>query len=200
MIAKFDASHRCVLKEWETITEMVQCREDVEKHLKEFAQRVCRKVYNNHASLFEQDDRLENDWEFVVEPRRLVNWKKSDCSLLSLGVEHISVDQLRHLGSDEPCWFYVYSPYRDDKPNDTSTDQLLSMPPPHGFEPRPDSPYRGYVFRNKLPALTPDDICNTAKLDRYFTDPLVTLIEWYKANENALLKAFGGSRRKKSRK
>lgn len=200
MSTKFEASHRCVLEKWETINDMIKCREDVEKRLKAFAQRVCLKVYNSHANLFEEDDRLEVDWEFAVEPRRLVNWKKSDCSLLSLGVENISVDQLCHLGGDPPCWFYVYSPYRDDKANDTSTDQLFSMPPPPGFEPTPDSPYRGYVFRNKLPALTPADICNTAKLDQYFGDPFDRLIKWYKANENTLLKAFGGSRRKKSRK
>ena len=87
------------------------------------------------------------------------------------------------------------------KETDTSTDELFSiLPPPTGFELTRDIPDRGYVFRNKLSALTPDDICNPATLEQYFADPLERLIKWYKAKENTLLKTFGGSRRKKFRK
>lgn len=201
MTTKFDASHRCVLEKWETVTEMMKCYNDVAEHLTELAKKVCGRVYNSHAHVFEKYDYLERDGEIGVYPRLLAKWKNSDLPLLSLGVENISVESLCRLGSDNPCWFYVFSPYRADKVNDTSTDQLISIvPPPPGFDQTPDSPSRGYVFRNKLPILNPDEICNTAKLEQYFADPLVTLIEWYKANENTLLKAFGGNSRKKSRK
>jgi hypothetical protein len=99
------------------------------------------------------------------------------------------------LGSDSPCSSYVYSPYRADKANnDSSTDTLVSIAPsPSGFEQTFDSPRRGYIFQKVLPALTPEDICNPAKLEQYFTDPLATLIEWYKANESTFLKTFDPS-------
>ena len=188
---KLDASHQCVLKHWETITKMNACRNQVDPCLKEFALKVCSALHSKHKSDFErQEFTLKEGW-FYLNPTYFQKWKNSDEALLSLGVERISAENLLQVDNANPCLAYVYSPYRAGTKNDTSTNQLISIAsPPSGFESTFDVPYRGYVFTKELPALTPEDICNPAKLEHYFTDPLVTLIEWYNANKSTIEGAF----------
>ena len=191
---KLDASHLCVLKHWETINKMNACRDQVNQHLREFALKVCGALHSKHQSDFERQELTLTEHWFQMNPTHLQRWNNSDGSLLSLGIERISAENLLQLDSAYPCHSYVYSPYRGETKNDTSTHQLKSIAsPPSGFELTFDKPHRGYVFTKDLPALTPEDICNPAKLEHYFTDPLVTLIEWYKANGSTILEAFGVS-------
>lgn len=191
---RLDASHQCVLKHWETITTMNACRNQVDPYLKEFALKVCGALHIKHKRDFERQElTLKQGW-FQLNPTCFQKWKNSDESLLSLGVERISTENLLQVNNTYPCLSYVYSPYRFETKNDTSTNQLMSIAaPPSGFVPTFDKPDRGYIFTKELPTLTPEDICNPAKLEHYFTDPLVTLIEWYNANESTIVKAFSVS-------
>ena len=200
MTIKLDASHQSVLEHWETITQMKDCCAQVERSLMKVARKILSTLHQSNRNHFEPDEAIEKDGWLSLNPNRFLKWKDSGAPLLAFGVEYISVEGVLHLGSESPCSSYVYSPYRADKAiNDSSTDQLVSIvPPPSGFEQTFDIPNRGYIFQKVLPALTPKEFCNPTKLEQHLTDPLVTLIEWYKANEGTIQKAFGASRREKS--
>ena len=179
---------------------MNACRKQIDKGLKEFALNALSALHNqNHGDFDRNEELLKNAW-FQLDPKPLTNWKGTEASLLGLGIERISAENLQP-DNPYPGLFYVYSAYRHEKKDDTSTDQLIAVaPPPRGFEPAFDDPDRGYIFTQEMPALTAEDICSSSKLEKYFTDPLITLIEWYETNETTILKAFGVSGGKKSRR
>jgi len=178
---------------------MNACRKQIETGLKELALKMAGALHKRHEGNFEQYEELMKQGWFDMIPVLLRNWKESGDSLLSIGIERIAAENLRP-ASQYPCLAYVYSAYRHGAKNDTSTDRLISIaPPPSGFEPSFDNPKRGYIFTAELPALTHEDICNPEKLEKYFTDPLVTLLDWYEANESTILKSLGVSGGKKSR-
>lgn len=193
MTIKLDASHLCVLENWESVTQMKDCANQVERHLKEFASRVCGAFHGKHQGAFEREDKVEKESYFQLNPIPLLDWKKAGAPLLTVGVENTDVESLLHVGSEDPFSAYVYSPYRADKAvTDSSTDQLVSIvPPPPDFETTFDNPNRGYVFQKVLPPITPADFCDPKKLEKHLVDPLATLVGWLKTNEKTILKVFG---------
>lgn len=193
MTIKLDASHLCVLENWESVAQMKDCASQVERYVKEFAANVCGTFHSKHQGAFEREGRVEKDAYFQLNPIPLLNWKKTGATLLALGIENTGVDSLLHRGTENPFSAYVYSPYRANKAvKDNSTDQLASIvPPPPEFEATFDNPNRGYVFQNILPPLTPADFYDSNKLERHFVDPLSALVAWFDKNEKTIFKAFG---------
>jgi len=193
MTIKLDASHLCVLENWETVTQMKDCATQVERHLKEFASKVCGAFHGTHQGAFEREDKIEKGSYFQLNPIPLLNWKKTGVTLLTLGIENTGVESLLHAGSENPFSAYVYSPYRANKAvTDSSTDQLVSIvPPPPEFEATFDNPDRGYVFQKVLSQITPADFCDSKKLEKHLVDPLEALVAWFKTNEKTILQAFG---------
>jgi hypothetical protein len=200
MNIKLDASHECILNKWEIINEMIACRDQVERYLKALAGTVCGAVYGRHATTFSAGDDIDKHCWFELNPKRLANWKNSGSPLLHIGIEKISAAGLLHLTGSDPCFAYVASNFRSGIKEDRTTDKLdLVAEPPSGFERSLDVPDRGFIFRKVLPALTPKDFLDSAKLGQYFTEPLNTLVDWYKSNESTILKAFGSNPSRKSR-
>lgn len=199
MSIKFNASHQCVWKHWAELEKMIACRKQIEAGLTEAAVKALGHLHKKHAGgLVQNEDLIKGGWFDLVSPD-LNNWMKSGHPLLSIGIECIGAEHL-HPGSDDPCLAYVYSHFRKVNKDDKSTDQLGSLKwlTPPGFSKTFDQRGRGYVFTMELAPLTPEDICNAAKLELYFTDPVKTLIDWYKANEKSVLKTFDVSKGKKN--
>ena len=197
MTIKLDASHLCVLENWESVAQMKDCATQVDRHLKEFGSKVCGAFHARHQGNFEREDKIEKDAYFQLNPMPLLNWKKSGSTLLTLGIENTGVESLLNVGNETPFSAYVYSPYRANKAvKDSSTDQLISIvPPPPNFDATFDNPDRGYVFQKVLPAITPADFCDPKKLEKHLVDPLATLVAWFSTNEKTILKAFGAGGR-----
>ena len=115
--------------------------------------------------------------------------------MITLGIEEFSVESILHF-SETRCAAYVHSPYRADKAiKDDITERLASVTPPPGFTLLFDGPNRGYIFRQELPALSPSEFCDQAKLESYFADPMSVLLQWYKASEAAIIKTVSRTRR-----
>jgi hypothetical protein len=171
---------------------MKDCASQVERHLKEFAGKICGAFHGKYQSAFEREDRLEKEAYFQLNPIPLLNWKKTGATLLTLGIENTGVDSLLHCGSENPFSAYVYSPYRANKAvTDNSTDQIVSIvPPPPEFEATFDNPNRGYVFQKIPPPISPADFCDSKKLEKHLVDPLAALVAWFNTNEKAIIKAF----------
>lgn len=190
MIHKLDASHECALNNWSTIAQMNECCSQAETHLKEVCRKVLKTLHSNNKNDFEPHEEIGKESWFQFYPHTVRKWNGTNTPLITLGIEDFGVETLLHLGNLR-CAAYVYSPYRADKAiNDNATDQLALIPPPPGFPLSFDTPNRGYIFRLDLPSLSANDFCNLATLEKYLTDPLLVLMQWYKANEPAILKAL----------
>ena len=195
MIHKLDASHECVLNNWVAIAQMKECCTQAETYLKE----VCRKAFNTLNSRnkgeFEPDELINKESWFQFYPLGVRRWNGTQTSLITLGIEEFSVESVLHLGETR-CAAYVHSPYRADKAiKDNITERLASVTPPPGFTLLFDDPSRGYIFRQEQPALSTAEFCDQAKLEGYFADPMLVLLQWYKANEAAIIKSASRVRR-----
>ena len=192
MTTKLDASHRCVLENWESVTQMKDCAAQVDRYLKEFASKVCGAFHAKHQGKFDCEDKVEKSGYFQLHPISLTKWKKTEWALLSLGIEYPRVESILHIDSERPFLAYVFSQYRAfNTVNDSSTDQLISIvPPPPDFGTTLDNPERGCLFQKVIPAITPADFCDPKKLEKHLVDPLAELVAWFTTNEETILKAF----------
>ena len=131
MITKLDASHLCVLKNWEAIAQMNECREQVKTHLHRIALKVLNNIAAQQKSQFSPNCDIKNEMAyFQLTPTPFENWNQSGEPLLALGIENIFVDKLMQLDSESTGIAFVYSPFRASQPIENSeSDRLAAISP-----------------------------------------------------------------------
>jgi len=191
MITTLDASHKCVLKNWETIDRMIVSREQVEEYLKKIASKALNVANKKAKTLFDPEDEMRKRW-IALFPKRLSNWKNSGSALINFGIEAISVKNILHPSSEGGCTAWIYSPYAAEKKrkdaNKVIQNILKVVNSPVDFEEMHG--VDGYLFQKQLPPIPVEEFEQPIRLEAYFIEPMMFLIQWWEAHEKQILKAL----------
>jgi hypothetical protein len=181
MSNELHADHHVIIEHWETISRMMQCRDEVDNRLMKCVFAVFERCRKENPGLFgPPEQNLKQRW-VQLAPVSLEKWKGDDSApRFVLGVEHIGTAGILGISGAEPLEFYVYTSHGE------SVAKLLraAAPVPTGFNTSLNT--HDYVHRMELPPLTKTEFLDFRRLDQHFAEPLKCLVEWYRANERGL--------------
>jgi len=191
MTMKLDASHKCIIKNWEAIDRMNACREQVDGYVREIAKRAFHGLKPKWQEHFQEDDGLARGAWIQLKPKAILQVKESSKYHFVIGIEEIKGQTILHPSADYFCKAYVYSVYGSDKNRQMLINNALhkTAKAPGGFV-LGDLNAGGYVFEKQLPSLTCEEFEDPQPLESYFVEPMLVLIEWWKTNENVILDAL----------
>lgn len=194
MITTLDSSHKCVLENWETIDQMIACRDQIEPYLKGIAVKALLKAAKTAGSALNQEDHTQKKNWIGFFPKVLLNWNASNDALLNFGIEDITVRSLLFPTSENFCCVWIYSPYyasdKSRKDGRVAIDKLLKVvKPPKGYE-SSEMSSEDYLLREPLRHISINDFQDPIKLEAVFYEVLLVLVEWWKTYEQAILKTL----------
>jgi hypothetical protein len=180
-----DASHKCVIKNWQAIKRMVTCRDEAEQYARDVARKALNALDGKYRSDFTTGD-------YSKKPNGEIAMYPKVAQMIQIGIEGIGVEGILYGSTENRYSAYVYSgdllEQKDDgKRTMTKIVEVATTPEGFGYATLED----GYMFEMELPNPTLDKFCDSNLLESYFLTPMNILIQWWKVNEKAILKILG---------